>query len=119
MPLGPQDFREAAARRRKTKDVELEGFGTVRLRGLSAGEAVRFQGDVKKAAANGENEEELSFTLIARSLVGEDGDLLFPDEADGVALLRTLDTESFNALAKAVLSLNGMDKHAVENAEKN
>lgn len=119
MPLtSPQDFRAAAARRRKTTDVEIEGMGVVRLRALSAGDAQQFQADVRKAASDGRDQEELAFALIARSWVGEDGDLWVP-EADGVALARSLDPETYNTLVKAVLALNGLSEKAIEEAEKN
>lgn len=115
MPLTtPQDFKAAAARRRKTVDVELDGL-TVRLRALSAGDAVRFQSEVRKA---GEDGEALSFTLIARSWIGEDGELLMPEE-EGEAFARTLDADTFTKLAKAVLALNGLSEKAIEEAEKN
>ena len=122
MPItSPQDFKAAASRRRKTKDVEIEGVGTVRLRALSAGDAQAFQADVKKAAAEGRDQEELAFPLIARSWIGENGELWLP-ESEGVALAKALDPEIYNALAKEVLKLNGLDvpaEQAVERAEKN
>ena len=119
MPLtSPQDFKAAASKRRKTTDVEVEGVGTVRLRALSAGDALQFQADVKKAGAEGLEQEEMAFVLIARSWIGEDGELLFP-EADGIAVARSLDPETYNALAKEVLALNGLSKDAIEDAEKN
>lgn len=119
MPItSPQDFKDAASRRRKTKDVEIEGVGTVRLRALSAGEAQQFQADVKKAAAEGKDQEELAFSLIARSWVNESGGLFF-EESEGVAVAKSLDPESYNALAKEVLALNGLSADAVDVAEKN
>lgn len=119
MPISsPQDFKEKAAARRKTKDVSVEGLGTVRLRALSAGEAQAFQSDVKKAAAEGREPEELAFSLIARSWISEDGSLLF-EEVEGVAVAKSLDPESYNAIAKEVLALNGLSADAVDVAEKN
>lgn len=119
MPItSPQDFKAAASRRRKAKDVEVPEVGVVRLRALSAGEALQFQSDVKKAGAEGLEQEEMAFTLIARSWIGEDGELLFPEE-EGVAVARSLDPETYNALAKEVLALNGLSKDAIEDAEKN
>lgn len=119
MPItSPQDFRDAAARRRKTRDVEVEGVGVIRLRALSAGDAQAFQSEVKKAAAAGKDQEELAFTLIARSWVGEHGELWMP-EADGEAFARSLDPTIYNQLAKEVLALNGLGEKAIEDAEKN
>ena len=120
MPItSPQDFKDAAARRRKTTDVALEGVGTVRLRALSAGEAQAFQADIKKAAADGRDQEELAFALIARSWVNEDGGLFFAEEAEGIAVAKSLDPETYNVLAKAVLALNGLSADAVEEAKGN
>lgn len=113
-----QEFREAAARRRKTSEVEVEGVGTVRLRALSAGDAQRFQSDVQKCTTAGRDAEELAFPLIARSWVDENNDLWLP-EAEGIELARSLDPETYNAIAKAVLALNGLDVTAVDDAEKN
>ena len=118
MSQSAQDFKAAAAKRRKTVDAEIEGVGSVRLRALSAGDATQFQQDVRKATANGGSTEELVFVLIARSWIGEDGELWFPDE-EGVAVAKSLDPETFNAIAKEVLKLNGLDEKAVEEAEKN
>lgn len=119
MPISsPQDFREAAAKRRKTTDVSVENVGVVRFRALSAGAAQQFQADVKKAAAEGKDQEELAFSLIARSWVGEDGELWVP-EAEGVALAKSLEPAIYNKLAKAVLALNGLNETAIEDAEKN
>lgn len=112
------EFKAAAAKRRKTVDVEVEGLGTVRLRALSAGDAQQFQTDVKKAKADGENEEELAFRMIARSWIGEDGALWFT-EAEGVDVARSLDPETYNTIAKAVLKLNGLAEGAVDDAAKN
>lgn len=119
MPItDPQDFKDAAARRRKTKDVEVEGVGVVRLRALSAGEAQAFQAEVKKAEKEGRDSEELAFALIARSWVNESGAPLF-GESEGVEVAKSLDPEIYNTLAKAVLELNGLSAKAVEEAEGN
>lgn len=115
MPISGADFKAAAAKRRKTADLDLDGLGTVRLRALSAGDAQRFQSEIKKA---GDDAEAMAFTLIARSWVGEDGDPLFP-EAEGVEVAQSLDPKDYNALARAVLVLNGMNADAVEESLKN
>ena len=119
MPISsPQDFKDKAASRRKTKDVTVEGVGEIRLRALSAGEAQRFHSQVTKAKDEGQNEEELAFTLVARSWIGEDGDLWMP-EAEGEAFVRSLDPAIYNEIAKEVLALNGLTKESIEAAEKN
>lgn len=119
MPLlSPQDFKVAAAKRRKTLTVDVEGLGAFKLRALSAGDAQRFQADVKKAQADGQDPEALAFALIARSWIDEDGGPWMP-EAEGIDAARSLDPDAYGVLAKAVLKLNGLDEKAIEDAEKN
>lgn len=116
--LNAEQFREAAAKRRKTVDVEVEGVGVVRLRALSAGDAQQFQYRAQKAQKEGENVEELGFNLVARSWIGEDGNLLMPED-EGVEFAKSLPTDDFNVLAGATLKLNGLADDAVDDAVKN
>lgn len=116
--LNAEQFRDAAAKRRKTADVEVPEVGTVRLRALSAGDAQRFQFQVQKAVKAGEDPEELAFLLIARSWVGEDGEPLMPED-EGVEVAKSLDPDVYNAIAAETLKLNGMSSDAVEEAAKN
>lgn len=118
MPISAAEFRAAAARKRKTVEVEIEGVGAVRLRAQSAGDAQRFQSEVKKAEAEGRDYEELAFALIARSWVDENNEPWMPED-EGVELARSLDPETFTAVVKAVLVLNGLAENAVETAIKN
>jgi len=118
MPISAHDFKEKAAARRqaKTKDVTIPDIGVVRLRSLSAGDAIAFQGEVKKVKAAGGNEDELTFSFIARSWIAESGELLFPEE-EGIAFAKTLDPETFKAIAEECLKLNGLSEEAVKDAE--
>lgn len=118
MPMTPEQFREAAARKRKTVEVEIEGVGAVKLRALSAGDAQRFQAEVQKAEKEGKDPEELSFSFIARSWVDADNRPWLPED-EGVELAKSLDPETYKAVAKAVLVLNGLTQEAVEQAEGN
>ena len=117
MPTSVAEFRAAAAKKRKTVDVEIAGVGAVRLRAQSAGDAQRFQAEVKKAEAEGRDYEELAFTLIARSWVDENNSPWL-DEAEGVELAKSLDPETFTTVVKAVLVLNGLSADAVDVAIK-
>ena len=114
---GVEQFRAAVARKRKTAEVEIEGVGTVRIRALSAGDAQRFQAEVQKCQASGEDPEALAFVLVARSWIDADGEPWLPEE-EGIALARALDPLTYNAVATAVLALNGLSADAVEVAEK-
>ena len=119
MPIqSAAEFRAAAARHRRTVDVEIEGVGTVRLRALSAGAALQFHAEVRKCQAEGGSVEGLAFPLIAQSWVGDDGDLWLP-EVEGIELAKSLDTAAFNKLAMAVMEMNGLSPDAVDESEKN
>lgn len=118
MTLTAQEFRERLASRRKVVDVDLGDLGTIRLRAFSAGQAQRFQAEVRDAANAGEDPEAVAFSMIAQSWVGEDGELWMPEQ-EGVELARSLDPEAYNTLATRVLELNGMTPTAVEDAAKN
>lgn len=118
MPLTPEQFREAAARKRKTVEVEIEGVGAVKLRALSAGDAQRFQAEVKKAADEGKDPEELSFAFIARSWVDAESNPWMPED-EGIELAKSLDPDTYKDLVKEVLKLNGLVDDAVDEAVGN
>lgn len=118
MPLTPEQFREAAAKRRKTVEVEIEGVGAIKLRALSAGDAQRFQAEVAKATKEGRDPEDLSFAFIARSWVDGNNNPWLPED-EGVELAKSLDPETYKAVVRAVLELNGLDEKAVDSALKN
>lgn len=118
MPLTPEQFREAAARKRKTVEVEIEGVGAVKLRALSAGDAQRFQAEVQQAEKEGKDAEGLAFALIARSWVDGNNSPWLPED-EGIELAKSLDPETYKAVAKAVLVLNGLTEDAIKEAEKN
>lgn len=123
MPISAQEFKDAASRRRKTVDVEVEGLGAVRLRALSAWEKGQFQAAVTKrtggtADVSAELGTDLMCDLIARMWIGEDGNLLMP-EPEGVTFARTLEDETLVALTTAALQLLGISKDAVDDAVKN
>lgn len=118
MATSAADLKANAAKRRKTTTVEIDGLGAFCLRSLSAGDAVRFQSDVKRLQADGGDAEALAFTLIARSLIDDEGNPLMA-EADAIEFAKSLDPSDYNTLAKAALSLNGLTETAVEDATKN
>ncbi len=118
MTLSAQEFRERAAKKRKTTTAEIPDVGSVLLRAVSAGDAVKFQAEIKAHKALGKDPEELAFSLIARSWIDENGELWMPEE-EGIELAKSLDPDVYNALATAVLKLNGLSADAVEEAGKN
>lgn len=118
MPISAAEFKANAAKCRKTVEKEYAGLGVVRLRALSAGDAQRFQAEVKRVTAAGGDAEALAFTLIALSWVDADDAPLFA-EAEGVEMAKALTTETYNAIAADVLKLNGLNASAVDDALKN
>lgn len=118
MPTSAQEFREAAARKRKTVDVEIEGVGSVRLRALSAGDAQRFQAEVKKAQDENRDPEELSFAFIARSWVDGNNNPLLPED-EGIDLAKALDPDTYKVVVREIVKLNGVGDDAIREAEKN
>lgn len=119
MPLSAEEVRAAAARLRKTEDVNVEEMGgAVRLRSLSAGDIVRLEFEKKQALLAGKDVEEIAFEYVARSWVDHQGEPLFPLE-EGIAVARSLDEKPYATLVRAVLRLNGITDTAVEDAKKN
>jgi hypothetical protein len=107
-----------AAKRRKTMDVDVPDMGTVRLRAMSAGDALRFRAEVAAAEKEGGDSEQLAAVLIARAWVGEDGAVLFTEE-EGVEVVRELSASVYAQLAQSVLQLNGLAAAATGEAVKN
>lgn len=118
MPISAEAFREAAARKRKTIEVEIEGVGAIRLRALSAGDAQRFQAEVKKAQDEKRDPEELSFAFIARSWVDGNNNPWLPED-EGIELAKSLDPETYKVVVREILKLNGLSEDAIREAEKN
>jgi len=110
------------APKRRTVDVHVPGLGgEVRLRAMSAGEAMATRRAAEKmAGAGGDADAELSPGLIVDSWVDGAGKPMWEGDRDGgIAFVRELSPQDFNALAQAVLELNGAGAAALEAAEKN
>jgi hypothetical protein len=127
MPTNAAELRANAQKRRKTADEIIEGLGSFRLQSLSAGDAVAFQADVNRVRAAGGDPESLAFLLLARTLIDDQGQPLFPpvrdgeleDWSDGVTFAKSLDPADYNRLATRALTLNGLTEKAVEDAVGN
>lgn len=111
-----RDGLRTATTLRNTVDVPLE-IGSVRLRSLTAGEALAFRTLVMTHQAAGRDPEALAPLLIAKSWIGEDGELLFPEE-EGAEIALGLSPRDYGALAQATLELNGMTAAASDAAGK-
>jgi hypothetical protein len=107
------------APKRKTRDVHVPGLGgEVRLRAMTAGEAMATRRAAEKIGADAD--AELSPGLIVDSWVDGTGKPMWAgDREAGIAFVHELSPQDFNALASAVLELNGAGAAALEEAEKN
>ena len=87
--------------------------GSVRLKTLTAGEAMEF---AKLANKKDKLSENLIVHLVSKSAVDEDGKLLFNKEQSGKLIDKNFG--AFKIIQEAALKLNGLDDDdAVENAK--
>jgi hypothetical protein len=107
--------------KRKTVEVEVEELGgAVRLRGMSAGEALEFRKQALKLEKEGGDANiELAPGLVADAWVDGDDQPMWEDRAKGIEYVLSLSPTGYNALAKAILELTGYTEEAIAEAEKN
>lgn len=117
MPITAEQFKEAAAKRRKTADETIEGYGVIRLRSLSALALIHFNHDLEKAQAAGESTTALTARLVAMSWIDDAGNPLFADLDVGTAEAGSMDEDAYTTLVNRIYALNGMRQAAV--TEKN
>lgn len=90
----------------KTKEVPIpEWGGSVTIRSLSADEAM--------ALAEYRGQKTVVSRYIAASVIGEDGQRVFPDD-DDIAKIGSLGAKGNLRLYRAIEELNGMDSEDVE-----
>ena len=87
----------------KTESVTIEGFGSVSIRQITAGEAEVLRNF--KAGSEEDARKEFGYRLLARSVFDTEGQLIFSD--DDIALLRQSSDAGLQQLIVAVLKLNG------------
>lgn len=112
------DSIRAAARKRKSVDVDLGDGTAVRMMALTAGAGLQFQAEVQEIVKAGGDPETLGPVLIARSWVDDSGEPLLPEE-EGKELALSFEADKYNRLAAAALKLNGLSENAVADALKN
>jgi hypothetical protein len=117
MPITAEEFKAAAAKRRKTDDAAIEGYGVIRLRSLSALALIAFNHELEKAAGAGESTTALTAKLVAMSWIDDEGKPLFADLDVGAAEAGSMDEEAYAELVNRIYTLNGMRQAAV--TEKN
>lgn len=93
-----------AALKPKTSDVAVDGFGTVRIAQLSVAEVEA----IRKVATNDDAKKEIGLRFVVCAVVDDDGSRVFSD--DDLDQLRASSNEAIEALATAVLKLNGLLK---------
>jgi hypothetical protein len=87
----------------KTESVAIEGFGSVSIRQITAGEAETLRSF--KVGSEEDARKEFAYRLLARSLFDTEGNSIFSD--DDIALLRQSSDAGLQQLIVAVLKLNG------------
>lgn len=93
-----------------------EWGGTIRLREMSAGEAIKFTDSLQD---NAKSRNQAIVRIIRDTAVGVDGARLFPGDGD-MEKLRAKSFKVFQVLSDAALKLNGFrDEDDEEESEKN
>ena len=108
----------------KTKDVEIEGLGVIRLRELTGDTRDGFE---QECMRRGQGSAGINTTtditgiksfLVSLAIVNENNELIFTDE-DDIKKLNQVSAEILNRLWDAVRDMNGMTEASLEQAEKN
>lgn len=94
-----------AAIKPKTSDYTVDGFGAVHIAQLSVTEVEAIRGGV---ATDDAAKKEIGLRFVVYAVVDDDGARVFSD--DDLDQLRASSNESIEALAAAVLKLNGLLK---------
>lgn len=90
----------------KIETISIDGFGSVSLRQITAGEAEILRNF--KVGNEEDARKEFGYRLLARSVLDSDGQPIFND--DDIALLRQSSDAGLQKLTVAVLKLNGYMK---------
>jgi hypothetical protein len=108
--VGRQDF--FTSRKPKLKQVEVEDFGTVMIRKLSAEYVLDTSVDVSKIKEN-------TCRMLINALVDGDGRPLFDDNDEARQAILSMDWEIFNALTSEITNFSGFAREQVDEAKKN
>jgi len=109
-----------AADDRKTEDVDVpEWGGTVRIREMSGHDRDAYEASLRKQRGSEiiMDSANMRAKLVARSVVGDDGELMFT--AHEVGALGNCSAVALNRIWLAALRLNGMSEDAAEEAAGN
>ena len=104
------------------REVEVPGWGTVRVRSLSgAGRDVYMKGimEWKPDGTHTVKTEDSEARLLAVTLVDEEGNLWFDDAEQGVEILRKKNAGSLQKAFYAAMELSGLQEEAMEVAAEN
>lgn len=110
-------FRQPQAR--KFRDVEVDGFGKVRIRTLTEAERARMEAPnyTKKGTVNLDKLGDARCRLIVAAVVDGDGNPLLGNQ--DVQYLRQQDSRVINDLAEAISVHCGISQADMEELEKN
>lgn len=118
MPLNAAQIRQKSKAAIRTVDVDVPQFGdTIRLRQMTGGELVDYQGFVAKNEAAGTDGDNV-FAIIQRCAVDEEGNPLWPGE-EGIADIRALPGDVLVLLSTEAGKLHEISDATVERAGKN
>jgi hypothetical protein len=106
------------------KDWDYDEFdvpkwgGRIRIKALSAGERLRLLREADGDELHGEAAFRFFATIIALSVVGDDGQRLFDEKAD-CDLLLNRDWNTLQFVAERIMQFNSMDAGSAPELEKN
>jgi hypothetical protein len=99
-------------------EFDVPGWGTVRIRALSAKERLEFSQLAEEANHTQENGFVFLAKVVMASIVDENGSSVFDKNADPQQLLGK-NWNRIKTVADRILKFNGMDGEAIEDLEKN
>lgn len=99
-------------------EFEVEKWGNVRIRALSAGERLEIVKQFGEGKLTNENAFAFFAWLIAKSMVDEDGQLLFDPDKD-IDLIQSRNWNRLQFVADRIMAFNGMTPDAAKELSKN
>ena len=104
------------------KELDVPGWGTVRVRSLSGAGRDAYMKGILEWQADGTHTvktEDSEARLLSVTLVDEEGNLWFDELEEGVQVLRQKNAGSLQKAFYAAMELSGLQEEAVEVAAEN
>uniref|UniRef100_A0A6M3L8P0 Tail assembly chaperone n=1 Tax=viral metagenome TaxID=1070528 RepID=A0A6M3L8P0_9ZZZZ len=102
----------------ETRDIDGKGWGTLRIRTMSAAERLMLTKKYQTETLTNDQAAAFYCELIAMCLVGEDGRRLFDTNGD-IEVLQTRDWKLIELVVGEILAFNGLAENSVEEMAKN